>query len=90
MNKTYQVFGPFFEIIKNDTIYIIRIVVSQYGYVLYYIILYIGTYNTRKIVSIKVLKNRNFHQKRFASYGRAILKHQDAGTNIPYIGFFYN
>ena len=28
MNKTYQVFGPFFEIIKNDTICIISIVGS--------------------------------------------------------------
>ena len=65
MNKNwkYQVFGPFSEMIQNDTIFIINIVTSHYGFVLCYIILYIRTYNIQRIVSRKVLKNLNLREK---------------------------
>ena len=64
MDKNWEdhVFGPFFKIIQDDSIYVDNYFIFYYGSVLCYITLYIRL-NMRKNVSRKVVKKLNLRQK---------------------------
>ena len=89
MDKNWEdhVFGPFFKIIQDDSIYAANYVISHYGSAL-------RTLNMRNNVSRKVVKKLNLKQKTEISTKKDLIfmevTYWNARIDISYRDFFYN